>query len=427
MDAKLAMDGGNPIRTGGWAKWPQYTDETLEMLRQVLSSGRWAISGPYVGTELFEKRFASAFAEFCGAKYCVPCDHGSSALLIALEALGIGFGDEVIIPALTWVATATAVVNVNAIPVLVDIDPVTLCIDPIKVEKAITPLTKAIMPVHLYSGMCAMDRLVEISNRYGIPIIEDCAHVHGAKWGDKYAGTLGKVGAFSLQQSKLLTAGEGGVVITDDAEIYDRLQLLRADSRRYDNGSLNHHEMELKPVKKIQGTNFCMSEFQAAILLQQLKELSQQNLHRQRLVSYLQEQLVGVDEIEFQKVESALQLRTFYCLPFRINTKSSPYLDIVRLRESLAAILPLPVERIYPPINRTLTYFPRSKKDFRSAKNIWTERVIRQRNSPRQNLRFKLISLCHIGCSWEMKRIWMILPSESRNPFSCKKLVVKSC
>lgn len=357
------MTDTRPIRHADWPKWPQYSDHTLDMLKKVLDSGRWAISGPYAGASLFERKIARAFADFCGTDYCVPCDHGSSALVIALEALNIGFGDEVIIPALTWVATGTAAVNVNAVPVMVDVDPRTLCIDPALVEKAITPRTKAILPVHLYSGMCDMDSLLLISKKCNIPVIEDCAHVHGAKWNNKYAGSMGIMGTFSMQQSKLLTSGEGGAVITNDETIFERLQLLRADARKYSNEKLARHEMEIKTIRKVQGTNYCLSEFQSAILLQQLKELPGQNETRHERASYLFQLLKGVDEIEFQQAYDQVS-RTYYCLPFKVQSAQYPYMSQEKTQSYLHGLLSLPVERIYPPVNKVASYFPSSKKRF---------------------------------------------------------------
>lgn len=362
MTKSLAIHGGVPIRTEGWAKWPQYASETLEMLQNVLESRRWAISGPFVGTELYEKKFAKAFADFCSAKYCVPCDHGSSALLIALEALDIGFGDEVIIPALTWIATATAVVNVNAIPVLVDIDPVTLCIDPEGVEAAITPRTKAIMPVHLYSGMCDMDRLLAISHKYNIPIIEDCAHVHGAKWGDHFAGTMGKVGAFSFQQGKGLTSGEGGCVLTNDVAIYDRLQELRADSRKYMNQHLNTFDMEVVLGGNVQGTNFCLSEFHSAILLSQMNDFKKNINKKIHNANYLDQLLTEVGGIAPLSTYPPVQQRAYYCYVVRIQPMQFGEIPSAEICKLLKAELNIPFFSPYEPLNIAQSYNPATKK-----------------------------------------------------------------
>jgi dTDP-4-amino-4,6-dideoxygalactose transaminase len=372
---KLAIDGGKPIRSEGWPKWPQYNKDTIQLLKDVLTSQRWAISGPYVGTELFEKKFAKAFAEFCNAKFCIPCDHGSSALLIALESLGIGYGDEVIIPAITWVATATSVVNVNAIPVLVDIDPITLCIDPKKIEEAISPNTKAIMPVHLYSGMADMDSLIAISKKYNIPILEDSAHAHGAKWNNEYAGTIGKVGAFSMQQGKGLTCGEGGAVLTNDENMYNRLQELRADSRIYVHNGLKLYDWELATNGNIQGTNFCLSEFQSAILLSQMKNLQEIIEHKIEKANILDSLLENIEGVYPLAIYKQVTQRAYYCYTVRLDLSKFGNKSNIEICEMLKAELNIPFFSPYEPINSVLSYNPTSKK-----RNMISEKHIEKLN-----------------------------------------------
>lgn len=359
---KLAVHGGKPLRTDGWAKWPDYSDDTIAMIMQALSSRRWAVSGPYNEKELFERKFARAFADFCGASYCVPCDHGSSALLIALEALDIGYGDEVLIPALTWVATATAVVNVNAIPVLVDVDPATLCMDPEKAAAAITPRTKAIMPVHLYSGMCNMDALTAIAAKYNIPIIEDCAHVHGAKWGDRFAGTIGSIGAFSMQQGKGLTAGEGGAVLTNDDHLYERLQQLRADSRKYSDQQLKKYDMELAPGFDVQGTNFCISEIQSAILCSQLPQLQHRINVKARNAAILDEGLADAGGLSPLTTYPQVTQRAYYCYALRADRDAFGGMAVADICGMLKAELNIPFFTTYEPLNQVQSYKPASKK-----------------------------------------------------------------
>lgn len=361
---KLAINGGIPIRDGGWPVWPIYGVETFDSLQRVMKSRRWAISSPYNGNPLYEKLFAETFAEFCNVKHCIPTDHGSSALLIALEALDIGGGDEVIVPALTWVATATAVTNVNASPVIVDVLPDTLCIDPQKVEAAITPKTKAIIPVHLYSGMADMDTLLTISQRHNLPIIEDSSHVHGARWRDKCAGTIGTIGVFSMQHSKVLTCGEGGAVITDEPMIAKKLEQLRADSRIYSNQKLKFYDMELTTLGEVQGTNYCLSEFQAAILIDQLTRLEEQNRIREANSYYLDDLLRNLEGILPQKVYPSLTKRTIYCYVVKIQEEFLVDIEIERLCCILRAELGIPFFPIYPPLHKVPSYNPMSKRRF---------------------------------------------------------------
>ena len=213
-------------QTRRWPTWPIFDDETLEAVKGVLQSGRWTLSGPAVDADLRERVFARKWADFVGTRYCVPTNTGTAGLTIALEAMGIGYGDEVLVPGLTWVACATAVANVNAIPVLVDINPDTLAMDPRDAERAITTRTRAIMAVHLYGSMADLDALGSLAQVHGLGLLEDAAHVHGAQWNEKRAGSIGLCGVFSMQQTKVLTAGEGGAVTTNDRQLAERLEQL---------------------------------------------------------------------------------------------------------------------------------------------------------------------------------------------------------
>ena len=206
-----------------------------------------------------EAEFAEKFAAFSRAKYCVCLMNGTVALQLALEALDIGAGDEVIVPGYTWQATAAACLDVNAIPIIVDVDPETYCIDPALVEAAITPRTRAIIPVYLYGSMADMERIMEIARKHDLKVIEDCAQTHGSRWREMGAGAIGDVGSFSMQHSKVLTSGEGGATITNDDNLYDRLCALRHCGRP--------REGEKSPI---QSGNYRMTEFQAAVLLAQI-------------------------------------------------------------------------------------------------------------------------------------------------------------
>ncbi len=358
----LAVKGGIPIRKGGWPKWPIYDLDTLKALQAVLEGGRWAISSPYNGKPLHEREFANRFAEFCNVKYCIPTDHGSSALAIALEAVDIGPGDEVIVPAVTWVATATAVTNVNAIPIIVDVEPDTLCIDPKCIENAITGRTAAIIPVHLYNGMAEMDEILSISRKYHIPVIEDCAHVHGARWRDRSVGSWGVVGAFSMQQSKVLTCGEGGAVVTDDPGLAHRLEQLRADSRIYTNNPLDTYDMELVTSGSVQGTNFCLSEFQAALLIDQLNRLKEQNQQRQENGAYLDTIIGQIDGLVPLKKYPQLTHRTYYCYVVHCDRKYFADQPITVLCNALQAELNIPFFPVYEPLHRVSSYRAGSKR-----------------------------------------------------------------
>lgn len=197
MSTKLAIrDGVALAKHEDWPSWPTYSNRCLKSLEGVLHSLRWTLSGFYGGNITYDERFCESFANYNSTKYALTVDHGSSAIILAMQALGISFGDEVIIPGLTWVSCASSVIKINAKPVFVDIEGDTLCIDPIKVEEAITSKTRAILVVHLYSAMANMEFLKKISEKYKIPIIEDCSQAHGAVWNGKKAGSIGDIGIF---------------------------------------------------------------------------------------------------------------------------------------------------------------------------------------------------------------------------------------
>jgi dTDP-4-amino-4,6-dideoxygalactose transaminase len=254
----------------------QYTairSEVLTALEEICESSRFA-QGPT--TSDFETKFAA----YCGVNHCASLNSGTSALHLALRCLDVGPGDEVITVSMTFIATAWAISYVGAMPVFVDIDPVRRTIDPDKLEAAITPRTKAIIPVHLYGMPAAMDRIMAIAERHGLPVIEDAAQAHGAKYRGKRVGQFGQIACFSFYPSKNLGAyGEGGALITNDAGIAQRARSLRdhAQTQKY-----LHDEI---------GYNYRMDSFQAAVLSVKLKHLDNWNTARIERARYYTELL----------------------------------------------------------------------------------------------------------------------------------------
>jgi L-glutamine:2-deoxy-scyllo-inosose/3-amino-2,3-dideoxy-scyllo-inosose aminotransferase len=367
IKSSLALRGGNPIREGGWSTWPPYNQEIVSQVTGALQSGRWTISGPYVKSPLLQEKFAEQYAAFNGVRYCVPTANGSSALVIALEALGIGIDDEVIVPVLTWVATASAVLRVNATPVFVDVDPNTLCMSVDAARSAITERTKAIIPVHLHHSMADMDAFIALSEETGIPLIEDAAQAHGAIWRGHRAGSIGRLGTFSFQQSKVLTSGEGGAVITDDPELYNRLQQLRADSRRWVSEPRKLDGMQLIASGKVMGANYCLSEIQAAILLAQLPHLEEQLRNCAENAEYLDQKLASLRGIYPLKQPSGLERRTVYEYIVRIDRDAFGGHSIERICESLKMELGLSFYPPDTPLHQSLLYQPLTKKRFFNA------------------------------------------------------------
>ena len=204
--ATLAIQGGSPVRTRPFPQWPEFGEKERASLCRALDNGSW---GGFPAPNREAAGFAEKFAAAHNARYGICAANGTVTLEVALRAGGIRAGDEVIVPPYTWIATASAPVYLNAVPVFADIDPETYCLDPDRVEEAITDRTRAIIPVHLGCTFADMDRIMDIARRHDLIVIEDCAHMHGGKWNGQGAGSLGHMGSFSFQSSKLLTAGEG--------------------------------------------------------------------------------------------------------------------------------------------------------------------------------------------------------------------------
>jgi len=231
-------------------------------------------AGKYIAA--FEERFSG----YCGAKYGVACSSGTSAIHLALAALDIGPGAEVIIPCFTLVVSANMVILTGAKPVLVDVDPRTWCIDPEKIKEKITPRTKAIMVVHMYGHPCDMDPIKDLAKRYGLFVIEDAAEAHGAEYKGQQVGAIGDVGCFSLYGNKIITSGEGGLLTTNSVEIADRARLLR-----------NQAFEEPRFVHRFLGFNYRMTNIQAAIGLAQCEKL-EEKVERKRQIARIYTELL---------------------------------------------------------------------------------------------------------------------------------------
>jgi dTDP-4-amino-4,6-dideoxygalactose transaminase len=246
-------------------------------------------SGWYLlGKEL--ERFEADFAAYCGTSHCVGVASGLSAIELALRGLGVGPGDEVIVPAFTWVASWLGVSGIGATPVGVDADPDTWSIDPSRIEEAVGPRTKAILPVHLRGEPCDSEAIREVAERHGLVVVEDAAQAHGARAYGRRVGGLGDAAAFSFYPSKNLGAlGDGGAVTTDDPELADRLRLLR------NYGTRNRYEIE------IAGVNSRLAEIQAAVLGSKLPHLDDWNARRSRLAAVYDEVLAAVPGVRLPR------------------------------------------------------------------------------------------------------------------------------
>jgi len=247
--------------------------EVLEALEKVCDSTRFA-QGPAIA------EFEAKFAAYCGVDHCVSLNSGTSALHLALRCLGVGPGDEVVTVSMTFIATAWAISDVGATPVVVDIHPVRRTLNPDRLEAAITPRTKAIIPVHLYGTPAELERINAIAERHGLPVIEDAAQAHGAKYRGKRVGQFGQIACFSFYPSKNLGAyGEGGALITNDAAIAERAR------------SLRDHAQKQKYLHDEIGYNYRMDSFQAAVLSIKLGHLDEWNAARADRARYYTELL----------------------------------------------------------------------------------------------------------------------------------------
>lgn len=241
-------------------------------LAPVFATGR---TSRYGGSAVsISDRFEARLREFTGAHYAIAMNSGTNTLASALAAVGIGPGDEVLVPAYTWLSTAAAVVAVGAVPVLVDINE-SLTIDPEDIERRITPYTKAIIPVHMGNVVCAMAEVMTIAERHGLTVIEDACQAVGVRYGDKFVGTIGAAGAFSFNYHKNINAGEGGALLTDDQRLFERALMYHdVGAQIRDHGDVNEPYFT--------GLNFKITEFSSAILNVQLSKLASTTQRRRR-------------------------------------------------------------------------------------------------------------------------------------------------
>jgi perosamine synthetase len=266
---------------------PSIGEKELEYVSDAVRSGWVSSIGKYI------ESFEAMFAGFCGTKYALATSNGTTALHLALVSAGIKSGDEVIIPDLTFVATANAVTYTGAKVVPVDIDSRTLCMDPVAVERAITPRTRAIIPVHLYGHAAQMGRLMAIAKEHGVVVLEDAAEAHGAEIGGRRVGSIGDCGVFSFYGNKVITSGEGGMLTTNDADLYLKAKLLRdhamsADKRYW------HTEV---------GFNYRMTNLQAALGVAQMERIDDFIAKRLQVMQWYRNHLEGCPKLRLNYQE----------------------------------------------------------------------------------------------------------------------------
>ena len=334
--SRLALLGGQKAKTKAFPPWPVYDEHERRALTEVLESRVWWRTP---GTKTLE--FERAFAAFHGARHGVAVTNGTAALEVVMAALNVGPGDEVIVPDFTFVATASAVLFAGALPVMVDVLPETCCIDPDLVQTAITPRTKAIIAVHMGGHPADLDRLGRIAREHSLALIEDSSHAHGSEWRGQRIGTFGTAGTFSFQSSKLMTAGEGGIIVTNDEEV-ERLARSVHDCGRMPGEWFYSHY--------IYGSNYRLSEWHGALLNVQLTRLNEQTAHRHKNARLLDHLLRDLDGITPQKLDPRCTRNGQYAYLFHVDRAAFAGIDTERFIAAMNAE-GIPNQASYPPLH----------------------------------------------------------------------------
>ena len=321
---KLAVNGGAPVRTAPFPSWPVWDKREEEAVLGAVRSGVW---GGLPDTKVRE--FGSAFAKAQDARYGIGVNCGTHALQVALRALDVKWGDEVIVPAITWIATPQAALYIGAVAIYCDVDPETFNMDPQKIEALITPRTRAIIPVH-WGGLPAdLDAILEIGRKHGIPVVEDAAHAHGAKWRGKGCGSWGALGGFSFQQSKTITAGEGGCILTSDKRLAEICTSL-INCGRVESGDEYLTESPF-------GYNFRLTTLHAALLLAQLTRLEELSEKRQASARFLDAELAKIEGIRPLRRDPRVTRQGYYIYHLRYDAAGFGGLPRAQLTKALRA------------------------------------------------------------------------------------------
>jgi dTDP-4-amino-4,6-dideoxygalactose transaminase len=304
---KPAILGGPKTCTGDFPGWPVYDQTEERALLDTLHSGKW-----YRGSGQMVSKFEQAYAQLTGARFCLATANGTSALFTSLNALGVEPGDEVVVPPYTFVATINVVLRQHALPVFVDTDLETFQMDARKVEAAISPQTRAIMPVHLGGSACDLDALLPIAAQHGIPLIEDACQAHLAEWKGRKVGTYGQVGCFSFQASKNLNSGEGGAILSNDEDLRERCYAFHNNGSglKYIGTSFTYNSS---------GANLRMTEFQGALLLAQMTRIEAQARTRTENALYLTSLLKDIPGIAPARMYDGCTRNAYHLYMFRYD------------------------------------------------------------------------------------------------------------
>lgn len=312
---KLALLGGAPVRAAPWPQWPARGPEEERALIAALRDGDWGgFPLPNERSAAFGRAFAARHD--CAHALCVA--NGTVSLEVALQAMGVEPGAEVIVPAYTFEATASAALFSGCVPVFADIDPETYCLDVAAAEALVTGRTQAIVPVHLAMTVADLDAVGALAEQHGLAVLEDCAHAHGARWRGQGVGSRGDAGSFSFQSSKLMTAGEGGLVTTSDEAVLDRLHALVNCGRQRPGAA---------PQAPAIGHNYRMTDLQAAILEVQLGRLDEQHQIRARNASRLSTAIEDIDGLVNLRIDDRVTTQAIYQFVFRFDDEAFAGID----------------------------------------------------------------------------------------------------
>ena len=337
--AKPAMLGGPKVRNTAWPAWPVFDKREEASVLKTLNSGNW-----FRGNGKNVAEFEAQYAALTGAKGCLATANGTSALLTSLAALGVGAGDEVIVPPYTFVATINVVLMLNAMPVFVDSDRETSQIDARKIEGAITDRTAAIMPVHLGGSASDIDAILRVAAKRKIPVVEDACQAHLGEWRGKKVGTYGATGCFSFQASKNLNSGEGGAILTNDLDLLEKCYAFHNNSRGRKNTGYDF-------AYQARGANLRMTEFQGGLLLAQMTRLEEQSKRREQNAQYLSSLLKEIPGMKPSRMYDGCTRNAYHLYMFRYDKEQFGGLERSVFLKALNAE-GIPASPGYGPLNK---------------------------------------------------------------------------